>query len=341
MSDILPTTQSKAFWNQPGGKAGTIVPFVALAAVIWFFGGTIGDYIVNAFDNILHLLVVGLGIGAILSCVLIEDIRMRFYYAYRNLVRWITGFIIDIDPIGILKTYRERMTTKLQEMIGSMADLKGQRAKTDKRQRENTAALQNEMALLNQATKTSNPSQIGVHTKQVSRLQVKAERYEKEMNRLNLLIKIMDRYYRLCEDTITDMNNEIKFREDERAEAKASRGAVRSAMAILKGLPEQELWDEATAKLEQDYTAALGEVENFLDVTRSILTASEMQDGADAEKAMQLLDQWQTKNTNVALGSSNNQVSKATIINDAMSSAGSNTTPVVLSSGSDYLKMMR
>ena len=346
--NALTSASPKGFFSRPEGKVGLVFPVVVTAAILWFFGSSIGDFLVNAVDNIAHLIIVGVGIVLFGWLILDGQLRNLLFYLYRSLMRFITGLFIDIDPIGILKTYKERMEGKLNEMKESLDALKGQRVKVQRRETANLAELQNTYGLLQQAQKKNDTSGMNIQGKQVTRLEAKKTRYAEELKRLSLLITIMDRYYHLCDDTIIDMGNEIKFREEEREEAKADRGVVRGAMAILKGLPEKDMWDEATIKLEQDYTAAMGEVENFLDVTKNILQQSDLQDGVDTEKAMKLLDDWQNKNSGVQLGGSGNQVSKATIISEAkqldaapvpismsMSAGKPMYTPVQQSAGND------
>lgn len=315
--NALTTASPKGFLSRPEGKVGLILPALAIAAVLFFFGSSIGDFLVNAVDNMAHLAIVGTGIVLFGWLILDGQLRNLLFYLYRSFMRWITGMFIDIDPIGILKTYKGRMEGKLGEMKTSLDALKGQRVKVQRRQEANEAELQNTYGLLAQAKKTNDLSGVNINGKQVTRLEAKKKRYTEELSRLTLLITIMDRYYHLCSDTITDMGNEIRFREEEREEAKADRGVVRGAMAILKGLPEKDMWDEATVKLEQDYTQAMGEVENFLDVTKDILTQTDLQDGVDTAKAMKLLDDWQNKNSGVTLGAGDSKITKADIIQDA------------------------
>jgi hypothetical protein len=310
---------ASSLFKRPGSTTNSLinigVPVAALAVIFYFFGGPIGDFLVNAVDNMLHLTIVG-GFLVFLGALFLDP-KKRAWYAYRSLTRFLTSLLVDIDPIGILKSYKERLQGKLNDMMESISALKGQRVKTSKHQQENLAALENEYRLMQQAQKVGDSAALSVHGKQSQRLEKRKDRYEGEMNRLNLLVAIMDKYYKLCDSTILDMTNEIKYREEEAKEAKQSRKAVGSAMSILKGLPEKELWDEATCKLENDYAAAIGEVENFLDVTKDILSASDLQDGADAEKAMQLLENWTKKNSNVSLGGQGSQMSKAAIIQEA------------------------
>jgi hypothetical protein len=350
--ESLTGSSSSNLFSKPGSTTNSIInfaiPAAIIAAVVWFFGGPIGDFLVNAVDNTLHLVLVGGLLVFIGACFL--DPKKRVWYLYRSFTRFLTSLLVDIDPIGILKSYKERMEGKLKEMLESLSALKGQRIKTIKHQQDNLATLDNEYRLMQQAQKVNDQTQLSVHGKQASRLEQRKARYEGELNRLNLLVTIMDKYYKLCDSTILDMGNEITYREQEREEARQSKKAVGAAMSILKGLPEKELWDEATLKLENDYSQAIGEVENFLDVTKNILAQSDLQDGADTEKAMATLEAWTKKNSNVSLGGQGSQVSKASIIQDATREVASGiptatAKPMYLQSqagsGNDYLNMMK
>lgn len=311
MPDIQQFTP-KSFFQRPEGKVGLIIPAIAIAVVVYIMGSEIGDFLVNALYNTIQLTI---GVSVIVGLILF---RKPLFYMYRSLMRFLTGIFIDIDPIGVLKTYKEQMQKKLDEMKSSLDALKGQRVKVTRLQSANATELDNEMRLVEQAVKSGDERTKALEGRQVTRLNAMGTRFVGDLNRINLLINVMDRYYGLCQDTITDMDREIKYRQQERDYAKQSRSVVRSAMSILKGLPEKDMWDESMEKLEQDYTQAIGEVDGFLDVTKDILSKADLQDGADASKAMQLLDDWQKKNATVALGGQGSKVTKAEIINTAM-----------------------
>jgi hypothetical protein len=345
MSDVTSAiTPSSGFFKRPEGKFGLIIPAIVIGAVIYFFGSSIGNFIVNAVDNMLHLAIVGTCLVAFLWVLFDSKFRNMAFYLYRSLMRTITSAFIDIDPIGVLKTYKDRMVSKLNEMSASLSQLKAQRIKVTRLIDSNAKEYDNELHLVQQAKIQNNTRAEALEGKQLVRLGTMKDRYLGDLNRITLLCNVLDRYYGLCQDTITDMDREIKFRQDERDYSKASRSVVRNATAILKGLPEKEMWDDGMAALERQYTEAIGEVENFLDVTKNILSQADLQDGADSAKAMELLDQWQKKNSTVALGGQGSQVSKADIIQDAanqLAGSGSQKQYVPISGGDDYLTMVK
>lgn len=340
MNDLVPTSPSKkkGFLSSPEAWPGVGIPLILGAAVIYVFGSSIGDFIVNAVDNMLHLTVVVTALFAMLWVLFDPKFRTFAFYLYRSLMRWMTGKFIELDPIGILKTYKERMEGKLGEMREALDKLKAQKVKVQRLLENNKKDLDNTMRRMQQAAKIGDLAKQSLEGKHAAnRLEPMQQRYLGDLNRITLLATVLDRYYGLCQDTITDMEREIKFRQDEREYSQASRNVVASAMSILKGLPEKEMWDEGLETLERQYTEAIGEVENFLDVTRSILEQADLQDGADAQKAMEMLDAWQQKNAGVSLGGSQKMV-KADIIKSAQKqlAAPSNVINIGFGGKPDY-----
>ena len=127
-----------------------------------------------------------------------------------------------------------------------------------------TSELENQMYRLQEAQKKGDPRSEALEGKQVSRLKKWENRYMGDMNRNNLLANVLDRYQGICSDTILEMDREISDRQREKDYSETSQSIVRSAMKILKGLPEKEMWDGGIEALENQYNAAIGEVGNEL-----------------------------------------------------------------------------
>jgi hypothetical protein len=346
----------KGFLSRPEGKVGLVVPVVSLVLVIYFFGSAIGDFIVNAVDNIFHLIIVGTASVALLWMLFDSKFRTLVFYLYRSLMRWITSMFIDIDPIGVLKTYKERLKGKLDEMDQSIQALDSQKVKVERIIRGNDGKIRASMELVAQAIKKGDERTKGLEGKQATRLSDQNVRLGGDFNRIRFLLEVLNRYRQLSSDTITDMEREIQVRQVERDYSRSSRNVVRAAMGILKGLPEKDMWDEGLDTLERQYSEAIGEVDHFLDITKDILAKADLQDGADAERAMQMLETWQTKNASVIFGGIGNQMSKKDIIQQAAKQISAPSATITLSnnkpnysavpvknndsSGDDYLSLV-
>jgi hypothetical protein len=328
MANELSTISPKGFLSRPEGKFGLVIPIVMGIIIVYFFGSAIGDFVVNAADNLLHLVIVGTASAALLWMLFDSKFRTMVFYLYRSLMRWITAQFIDIDPIGILKTYKEQMMGKLNDMKESLDKLKGQKIKVTRLLEAKQKDIDNQLHLLQQAKIQNDLRNESLVGKQVARLQDMINRYTGDLTTITTLVTVMNRYYGLCEDTVTDMDNEIKYRQETSAYSKESRNVVRSAMSIMKGLPEQDMWDDSLAALETQYTQAMGEVDGFLDVTKNILTQADLQDGASASKALEMLDAWEKQNAGVSLGGVKGQVTKAAIIHEAKQLNASTAVPM-------------
>jgi hypothetical protein len=358
MADTSITFTPKSFLQRPEGKLGIVFPILAISLVVWFFGSPIGDFIVNAGDNMLHFILVALTLAIILSTTLFvmfdSKIRATAFYLYRSVMRWLTGMFIEIDPIGILRTYKERLEGKLTEMDGSIALLNSQRLKVERIINRNNSDIENSMRLVQAAVARKDERVKALEGKQVVRLTDENKRVGGDYNRIRFLIEVLNRYRTLSQDTITDMGREIDSKQREREYSRASQNAIRSAMGILKGLPdEKQMYEQSLEVLEDQYSRAIGEVEHFLDITKDIISTSDLQNAADGDKAMSLLNEWQAKNGGMMVGGQNG-MSKADIISSAQAMIAAPNTgihvntgkpnyqavPVQSSGDDDYLKMM-
>jgi hypothetical protein len=223
MSENALTTATKSFPKPGDGLTkffSYAIPLTIVAAVVYFFGSTMGDFVVNAVDNMLHLAIV---IGAMFAMgwVLFDkQPRTLVFYMYRSFMRALTSWFVDCDPIGVLKTYQERLSGKLADMETALNSLRGMRQKVAAKLKATDSELDNELRKCDLAKKAGDTRTLALEGKQVNRLQASKERYTLSMGNLDMMIAVMSRYFGLCQDTITDMGREIKWREDEREEGK-------------------------------------------------------------------------------------------------------------------------
>lgn len=101
MDNITPT---RGYFSGPEGKVNAITwgaIAVAFFFVVYLMGGSIGDYMVNAADNTLHLAIVA---GILLFVVaLLVDPKKRAWYVFRALVLAPLGAETD-DPATLAST---------------------------------------------------------------------------------------------------------------------------------------------------------------------------------------------------------------------------------------------
>ena len=90
------------------------VALTSISALLAFITTTMG-----AFISLMVL-------GTIVFMALDSKTRTLVSYMYKSAMRWITGLFVQIDPIGILKSYVEDLKSNLTKMNRQIAQLRGQ-----------------------------------------------------------------------------------------------------------------------------------------------------------------------------------------------------------------------
>ena len=104
--------QLKSFWSRPEGKTGMVFIVVAAGALVYGWG-MIVPFIVSMLADTLHMVY----LGAILAAALFVAFSSRTHLVFRLLMRAITGLIINIDPIGILKDHLSQMRKRDRKSV--------------------------------------------------------------------------------------------------------------------------------------------------------------------------------------------------------------------------------
>jgi hypothetical protein len=302
MSQSLETT-SKSFLERPEGKVGVAVTGVALAAA------TYGLYL--ALPALIALATNVIQLAALCACIavgsyLIADGRVRAFaaYLYKSFFRLLTGFFIEIDPIGILRSHIAELSRKLGAMRDQLGNLNGQIRRVERLIEQNTQLRENALSLAH--TGRHDPAHADA-----SRLQARhAVKLEDSNSRLGAMQQQMQTLFRMLKklsDTselvLQDMQNTVDIKTRERSSIKAAYSAYRGALAILQGQSEgRELYDRAMEFLNDDYARKLGEIEMFMDFSDGVIKAADLENLAYDARATERLDEWERRLSDTLLG---------------------------------------
>jgi len=303
MSRDLQTT-SKSFLARPEGKVGVVITGAALAA------GVYGLYLalpvlITVISNVLELAALCAVLGV--ACYALADGRVRAFaaYLYKGFFRLLTGFFIEIDPIGILRSHIAELGLKLLAMRDQLGNLNGQIRRVERLIEQNTELREKALSL----------AQSGRHDPahaDASRLQARhAVKLEDSNARLGAMRQQMQTLFRMLKklgDTselvLQDMQNTVDIKTRERSSIKAAYSAYRGALAILQGQSEgRELYDRAMEFLNDDYARKLGEIEMFMDFSDGVIKAADLENLAYDARATERLDEWERRLSDTLLGS--------------------------------------
>lgn len=287
--------QQRSFWQRPEGITGSI--FLAGLAIggIFLFNRLLPT-LVDLAQNTLYLSGMLAALAAIIYVVLDPKARNLVWYAYKSVMRWITGIFVKIDPISILKSYIEELEDKLRSMSKQIGSLRGQMRQLKGTMDANTAEIQKNMGLAEQAKKKSDEKNMTLAARKAARLVDVNEKYEVLYKKMEVLYRILTKMYENSEIMLEDTRDQVNIKQQEYEAIRSGHSAIQSAMSILKGDPDQRaMFDQALEALADEVSHKVGEMERFMDTSKNLMDSIDLQNGVFEEEGLRLLEQWEQK----------------------------------------------
>lgn len=298
MSDIAPPTyEKKSFWKRPEGVTGAVFLIAVLGGLGYLLAVNMAAILALA-ANTLYLVLMLMALAALIYVILDPKMRNLIWYMYKSVMRWVTGVFVQIDPIGILKSYVEDLEDNLAKMSKQIGNLKGQIRKMDTLMQENNREIQNSLKLASVAKQQNNESQVVLATRKAARLQETNENYAALHAKMEILYRILDKMYKNSEILLEDTRDQVKLKEQERKAIRASHSAMKSAMSVISGDPDKRaMFDMAVENIADDVASKVGEMERFMEMSASFMDSIDLQQGVFQEEGLKMLEEWEEKST--------------------------------------------
>jgi hypothetical protein len=292
----------KSFWERPEGVTGMIF-MAALLVGGGFLLYTYLPVLIALAENTLYLAGMLVALAGIIYMVLDPKMRNLVSFAYKGVMRWITSIFVNIDPIGVLKSYIDHLETSLGKMNKQMNQLRGQMHKLKELIVNNQKEIQTNLRDASKARDTDKQTQMILKSRKAGRLQDSNVRLEDLYKRMETLYKILQKMNDASYIMAEDLKDQVMIKETERKAILASHSAMNSAMSILKGDPDKRvMFDMALEAVANDVNSKIGEMEQFMDMTDNIMKGIDLQNGVLEEDGLKMLDEWEKKSTSLLLG---------------------------------------
>jgi hypothetical protein len=265
-----------SFWSKPEGKTGMLFLAAMLAgggyALYHFL-----PFLIKLLENTIYAGFLGAAVFVLSSPIWSSKVRAITSYAFRSFARFVTGMVVEIDPVGILKNYIEDIRENLADFDKQIGLLRGQitRVSTDieTNEREREQALKRASA----AKQLNRHGDVQVETRQAGRLQKSNETLKVLLMKMNGIHTALDKLRQVSDITIRDMENDVRAKEKERKAILASHKALTSAIKIMNGDPDKRaLYDQAMDYMAEDYANKVGELENFMEMSKGFIASIEL-----------------------------------------------------------------
>ncbi|NBA88812.1 hypothetical protein GVN16_23760 [Emticicia sp. CRIBPO] len=299
----LQEIKPKSFWEKPEGTTGMLFLATGIIAGGYFLYKSL-PFLISLASNTLYLALLLVALAALLYMVFDSKMRQMVFYIYRGIMRWITGIFVQIDPIGILKTYVEELRSNLGKMNQQITQLKGQMVNLKTIIDNNSKQIQNDLSLASKAKETDKQALMVLKARKAGRLKESNMKLEDLYKKMEILYRVLGKMYENSEIMLEDIKDQVMVKEQERKAIRASHSAMTSAMNILSGNKDQRhMFDMALENIAEDVSQKVGEMERFMDLSSNFMNSIDLQNGVFEEEGLDMLEKWEKEGVSMLLGS--------------------------------------
>lgn len=292
----------KSFWQRPEGVTG----MVFLAALVIGGGYLILanlPFIIGLVQNTITLAVLLIVLAAIVYMVLDPRMRSLVWYGYKSVMRWVTGIFVQLDPIGILKSYVEDLKDNLRKMNKQISMLRGQMHKLQEIIYNNKKQIESNLQLASKAKASNKQAIMILKSRKAGRLKESNMRLEDLYKKMEVLYRVLTKMYENSQILMEDIKDQVEVKEQERKAIHASHSAMRSAMSIMSGDPDRRaMFDAAMEAIADDVASKVGEMERFMEMSANFMDSIDLQNGIFEEEGMKMLEKWEKEGVSLILG---------------------------------------
>ncbi len=300
--------KKKSFWSRPEGVTGALVLgglLIGGGYLISAFIGGILAFIGTTMGMVISLLV----LGAVIFMALDSQTRTLTGYMYKSVMRWITGLFIQIDPIGILKSYIDDLKDNLRKMNRQVGQLRGQMHKLKEMILNNHKEIKSNLNQASKAKESNNKAQIILKSRKAGRLKESNMKLEDLYRKMEVLYRVLNKMYENSSILMEDIQDQVMVKDQERKAMMAGHSAMQSAMNIIRGDKDKKaIFDAALEAVADDVSQKVGEMENFMEMSESFMQSIDLQNGIFEEEGLKMLEKWEQESDSLLLGSSKEEL---------------------------------
>jgi len=279
----------------------TLLAILGVAG-FWFWGQIV-PFVLDVVYDTVRLVIALVALVAVGYVALDPRMRTNLIYGYASIARAITKQFIEIDPIGILKTFVARLKERLAEMMEAIGALQGQRDQMFEFIQKKQAESAHEMRRAAQAKKVMDAGgenaaemrgELAVAGRQAKRLEASAKTLSAVLARYDKLLTTLKKLHGTSAILCQDIENEVQVQTEQYKMITKGFAAFKQAQRIMaSGGPERELYDETLNRLADNFNEKMGQIEYFMEVSKSMINGADLDNMAYEESALAQLEKWE------------------------------------------------
>ncbi|MBQ3655830.1 MAG: hypothetical protein II956_03135 [Bacteroidales bacterium] len=291
--------QKKSYFQKKEGKTAGVFIGASVAAVAIFHRPII-DFFTKIWQDMQTSLsdtVIGFGVLGLLVFIATDKrARKLVSYGFKSLMRWITSWFTELDPIKILESYVEELDKNFKLLGDNIAKLRSNIAKLRDTINTNNREITKSVKLIEEAKRQNRQEVIAVNSNQIGRLKALNQKYGAMVGKMEDLNNVLIKMHSYSSYKLTDTKNEIRMKKQEFSAISSGYSAMRNAQNILEGdYARNERYEAATEALAQDLSVKIAEMDNFMELSSSIFEEMDLQNSIYQAEGMKMFDEITSK----------------------------------------------
>jgi len=284
----------RSYWSKPEGITSLLF-LGGLGAFGLYYWNKLAAFLIDVTQNTLYLGFLLAVLAVLVFLFTSKDVRTAVFFLFKTLMRKITGLIIKLDPIAIMKIYIDDLKEKREKMQGQINILAGQLVKLNKKITENNEEIKQKFAEANKASQmTDRPGMketASLATIEGAGLQEMNEKLFPLQRNMKTILEFMEKVNKSADYIIKETEIKVKLKEAEYRIVKESSNALRTAVSIFKGNPDKKFYfDESMEYIQDDMSLKLGEMKRAMDLSLDFINGVDVQNGILSDKGQAMLE---------------------------------------------------
>lgn len=266
MNELVPfgsSNKSISNWEKPGGKFGMVVAGLLGAGGLMLLYKAL-PFMITMAQNVITLGILCAVIAGVLFLITNKDFRRFISVGYFVLMRKLVGFVIELDPIAIVKRRVLMLKKKMSEIQTLLGKLNGSIKEMERKLNERTKEFKQKVQEVKVYNEQGGDKKLNAQMveRQVVRLQDLIGTYQNNLTQSKKWFEILTKLYQMSELTVADTEAEVEIRSEQFEQMKKQHNTFKGIMSVVKGDPDEiALFTEAMDFMARDISEKLGEME--------------------------------------------------------------------------------
>lgn len=290
--------KGKSPWEKPGGTLAKVTLVAMIAGAGYALYKFLPDLIALT-QNLLTLTAL-VGVLALIFFLIMNDTSRNFFKnLYFVIMRKLTGLIVEIDPIAIVKGKIKDMKNRLVKIEEGITKMRGIHVKNEKALEANKRDLEESLKKLQILQKQNKMEESGLLQRHISQLDESVKKRTLNFEKSKQMIDILTKVKKSAEIKVKYTEEEIKLKEEDYELMKANHKALSSIKSLINPQTD-DAFDMAMEKMDTDITLYIGEMDEFLE--SGVIDDINLDNALSSVKSQAILDKYNKGGFDAILG---------------------------------------